>query len=55
MGTKYVDQGIEYNDLSTTTVQSLTTLNTETPGVYTITYNVTDALVIKGLSRVIFM
>jgi len=43
VGTKYVDQGIEYNDLSTTTVQSLTTLNTEIPGVYTITYNVTDA------------
>lgn len=43
VGTKYVDQWIEYNDLSTTTVQSLTTLNTEIPGIYTITYNVTDA------------
>ena len=42
-GTTYVDQGIAYTDLSTTSVQSITTLNTETPGVYTITYNVTDA------------
>jgi hypothetical protein len=42
VGTTYVDQGIAYTDLSTTSVQSITTLNTESPGVYTITYEVSD-------------
>ena len=43
VGDNYDDQGIEYSDLSLVTVESLSTINTEEPGVYLITYKVKDA------------